>query len=515
MTGRTLVITPAPTANGDLHLGHLAGPFLAADVYTRHLRSQGRQALLATGFQDTSTFVVTTASRRGVSPAQLVARSAEQIAATLRAAGIAVHGYSGDDARFTGWVAGFLGELHAAGRLESRTLKFPYSTRTGRFLVDGFVTGGCPHCLADGCAGLCESCGHLVPAGELISPRSAQDPEDPVSLREAEVLVLPLERYRDRLREHVRTYQHTMRPHMAQAMSAMLAEPLPDFPITYPIDWGIPAPFAPVAGQVINPNAEALAWSMHCTALAAESDGVSGLGEDGLWRAGSETQVVYFLGFDNIFPFALAVPAMAMAFDGRYILPAHYLTNEFYELHHRKFSTSRGHVVAGQELAARVPRDLIRFHLAATSPEYQRTSFSDDALRQITGARLVQPWNRIAHQIDRWAGHRWLPVTDGSRRDAARMTERIATAFELPGFSLTRAAEMIAEHLARLAERRPGTAAEAGGLYVQTLALVRVAAPILIDLADEVLGPEPRPEPPSAGTVVPRRLPRLDQVRAA
>ncbi|MFI5916442.1 class I tRNA ligase family protein [Dactylosporangium sp. NPDC051541] len=510
MSGRTVIITPAPTANGDLHLGHLAGPFLAADVHTRYARAQGREVLLGTGFQDTSTFVVTTAHRRGVAPAELVATSAEQIAQTLEAMGIGVDGYTGDDDRFTKWVVDFIGRLYAAGRLELRTMTFPYSEREGRFLVDGFASGGCPHCLAEGCAGLCESCGQLVAAGELIGVRSTLDPADPVTLRAADVLVLPLERYRGRLRAHFAAHADGMRPHMAQAMAGILSRPLPDFPVTYPIPWGIAVPFAEVAGQVVNPNAEPMAWSMHCSALAAEHRGAATAGEDALWLSGQGTRIGYFLGFDNIFPFAVAGPAMLMAFDGRYELPAWYLTNEFYELDHQKFSTSRGHVVWGRDLAARVPRDLIRFHLAATSPEHQRTSFSADALARVTELRLVGPWNRIAERVERWAGRGPRPVPERSRQAAALMAQRFAASYELAGFSLNRAAEAIADHLGRL-DRWAVSDEDAGGFCYEVRELVRSAAPILIDLAAAVLADDTGPE---ADEITPVALPRLAAVRA-
>ncbi|GAA3454704.1 class I tRNA ligase family protein [Dactylosporangium matsuzakiense] len=507
---RTVIITPAPTANGDLHLGHLAGPFLAADVYTRYARAQGREVLLGTGFQDTSTFVVTTAHRRGVAPAELVATSAEQIASTLETMGIGIDGYTGDDDRFTKWVVDFIGRLYAAGRLELRTMTFPYSERDGRFLVDGFASGGCPHCLAEGCAGLCESCGHLVAAGELVGVRSTLDPSDPVTLREADVLVLPVERYRDRLRAHFEANAGGMRPHMAQAMAHMLSRPLPDFPVTYPIQWGIQVPFAEVAGQVVNPNAEPMAWSMHASTLAAEHRGADTAGEDALWLAGAGSQIGYFLGFDNIYPFAIAGPAMLLAFDGRYELPTWYLTNEFYELDHRKFSTSRGHVVWGRDLAARVPRDLIRFFLATTSPEHQRTSFNADALARVTELRLVAPWNRIAERVNGWAGRGPLPVPERSRHAAALVAERFAASYELAGFSLNRAAEAIADHLGRL-DRRVVSDEDAGGYCYEVRELVRAAAPILIDLAAAVLADDTG----SAATeITPVTLPHLVAVGA-
>ncbi|WP_250285151.1 class I tRNA ligase family protein, partial [Frankia sp. CiP1_Cm_nod2] len=503
----------------DLHLGHLAGPFLAADVYTRYARATGREVLLGTGIQDTPSYVVTTAHRLGTTPARLVARSARQVEASLAAAGIGVDGFTGVDERFTKTVWGFLERLHAAGKLRARTMTFPYLPRTGQYLVDGYVRGSCPVCLADGCAGLCESCAHPVAAGELLNPRSTMYPDEPVRPRQARVLVLPMEEYRDGLRDYFAGHAAMMRPHMAQAVQQMLSRPLPDYPVTYPGSWGIPAHFPEVPGQVINPNAEPMAWSMYCSALAAERRGTPLAAEDELWLAGSGSSVVYFLGFDNIYPFAVAGTAMLLAHDGRYDLPELFLTNEFYELDNAKFSTSRGHVLGGRELAAEVPRDLIRFHLAATSPEFQRTSFSREELARITRSRLVEPWNRVAAEIDRWAGRGPLAVSERSRAAAARVTERFVAAYDMPYFSLNRAAETLVEQLARLAGWTAGQGSgtgtgvgEDGDFCHEAEVVLRGAAPILIDLAGRAL-PDLAIRPAGRGPteIVPRRMPRLSE----
>jgi methionyl-tRNA synthetase len=504
----TLIISPAPTANGDLHLGHIAGPFLAADVHTRYLRATGRDVLLATGFQDTSTYVVTTARRLGMTPKALVAQSAEQIESALAAVGVEVDGYTGDEDRFVKTVLGFMEQLHAAGKFELRTMTFPYSPATGEYLVDGFARGGCPLCLADGCAGLCESCGNAVAAGDLIDPRSTMDPDDPVELREVPVLVLPMERYREGIREHFAKHGKAIRPHMAQAIQAMLAQPLPDYAVTYPISWGIPAPFPEVAGQTINPNAEPAAWSIYCAALSAERRGLELAAPDELWLAEAGTKVVYFLGFDNTYPFAIGAVAMLLACEGRYLLPEDFITNEFYELDNAKFSTSRGHVVWGRDLVTEMPRDLVRYHLAATSPENQRTDFSRAALARVTSSRLVEPWNQVAGKVDEFVGRGALPVSERSRAAAARIVERFAACYELDCFSLTRAAETLTEQLGRLARWvvRPG---EEGDFCHEVDVVLRCAAPILIDLAGEAL-PETRiPMGTGATTVTPVTLPRF------
>jgi methionyl-tRNA synthetase len=513
MSAPVMVISPAPTANGDLHLGHIAGPFLAADVYTRYARAMGRETLFGTGVQDTSTYVVTTAHRLGTTPAELVARSAAEVEKSLAALGIQIDGYTGDEARFTEWVVEFVGRLRAVGALELRAMKFPYSPRTGAFLVDGFVRGGCPFCLADGCAGLCESCGHPVAPGELIEPRSTLVPDDPLELREARVLVLPLEKHRAALREYFGQRCATMRPHMAQAVDELLARPLPGFPVTHPVSWGIPAPFAEVEGQVVNPNAETMAWSMYCTALSAEQRGAAPAAADELWTRDSAWQPVYFLGFDNTYPFAVAGVAMLLALGGRYRLPEQFVTNEFYELDNEKFSTSRGHAVWGAELAAQVPRDLIRFHLAATSPEFQRSDFSRAALDRVAGLRLVQPWNAVAAKAAVRAGGGPLPVSSRSRAVARRIVERFATAYELPHFSVGRAAGILADQLARLAawEVRDD---DAGDFHHQVDVVLRCAAPILIGLADQVLADLSIPAGIDVAAVRPVALPRLPEPTA-
>lgn len=504
---RLVVISPAPTANGDLHLGHLAGPFLAADVCTRYARATGRGALYGTGMHFTQNYVVTAAKRLGVAPEDLRERSAVQVQQTLAAMGVEVDGFGCIGDRFAKLVTDFHERLHRLGLLELRTVRFPYLPSTGEYLMDAYVAGGCPFCLAEGCAGICESCGLPIAPGDLLDPRSTLHPDEPLEYRDAEILVFPVERYRAELEAYfART---PMRPRMARLIETALAGPLPDFPITQPTSWGIPAPFPEVAGQVICPHMEGMPWSMFTTALAAEQHGAVLTAADELWYADSGTTVVYFLGLDATYPFAIVGTAMLTAVGG-YVLPAQYVTNEFYELANEKFSTSRGHVVSGRELAAEVPRDLIRFHLCATSPEFQRTDFTHEALLRVSESRLTGPWNRVAVVVDEWVDHGPLPVSDDARRTALRMVERFADGYELRRFSLTAAASTLAEQLARLDRLAAAVTAEtAGDLCHQVDVFLRCAAPILIDLAAAALPDTTLPGHLDADAVVPKRLPRL------
>jgi methionyl-tRNA synthetase len=504
---RTVVIAPGPTANGDLHLGHLAGPFLAADVCTRYARAAGRDVLFGTGIHSTQNYIVTTARRLGLPPGDLRDRSAGQVEETLGALGIHADGFVRFDDRYVKTVVNFFDRLHSMGKLRLRAVKFPYSPRTGEYLTDAYVRGGCPVCLVDGCAGLCENCGHWLASGELIDPRSTLHPDDPVELREEQILVLPVEDHRDELVDYFARHATTMRPRLARMIEEMLSRPLPDYPVTLPISWGIAAPFPEVAGQVIYSDAETIAWSMHGTALSAENRGAVLASDDELWFSDAGTKVVYFFGSDAGYAFAVVGTAMLLALGG-YTLPEQFVTNEFYELDNDKFSTSRGHLVSGRELAAEVPRDLIRFYLAATSPEFQRTNFTREAMARVTESRLVGPWNRVAAKVGEWAGHGPLPVSGRSRVAAQRIVERFAGAYDTRRFSLTEAAFTLTEQLARLDRWEPGPG-EAGDFCHEVDVFLRCAAPILIDLAEKALPDTGIPARPGATEVTPRHLPRL------
>jgi len=504
---RLVVVSPAPTANGDLHVGHLAGPFLAADVCTRHSRSTGRETLYGTGMHFTQNYVVTAAKHLGVAPEDLRERSAEKVQQTLAALGIDVDGFGCTGDRFTKLVLGFYDRLHSAGKLELRTTRFPFLPSTGEYLTDALVTGDCPFCLAHGNAGVCESCGLPILPGDLLDPRSALHPDAEVVHRDADILVFPVERYRADLEAYFA--KTPMRPHLAQLIEIAMRAPLPDFPITMPTSWGIPAPFPEVPDQIIYPHMEGMPWSMFTTALAAEKRGGVLTADDELWRDEAGTTVVYFAGLDATYPFAIVGTAMLTALGG-YVLPSQYVTNDFYELANQKFSTSRGHVVSGRELAAEVPRDLIRFHLSATSPEFQRTDFTHDALYRVTEQRLTGPWNRVAAVVGQWVDRGPLLVSAEGRRSARVMADRFADGYDLRRFSLTAVASTLAEQLGRLDRLAASvTAATAGDLCHQVDVFLRCAAPVLIDLAAAALPDCSWPNRLDTRTVVPARLPRL------
>ncbi|MFD9126970.1 class I tRNA ligase family protein [Kitasatospora sp. NPDC059571] len=493
---RTIVIDTPPTPNGNLHVGHLAGPFIGADVHARYLRATGRPVLYSSGTDESQTYVLSSARKAGTTPERLSGDSWSAIRETLRLMGISLDGFAPYDDRYRATVLDFVRPLYEAGKFRLRTVRLPYSERLGEFLVEGLVCGDCPICLSESRGGLCETCGHPNNYDELIDARSTADPTDVLTVREAEILVFPMEEYREQLEAYYRERLSGFRPHMAQLIRELFARPLPDLPVTYPLSWGIAAPFAQTPGQVVNAWVEGIPAVMYTTAYAAEQLGERPEGPtDELWRAERGNRLVYFIGFDNIWFWGLTHLALIMAHEGRYIVPDAMVVNEFYELENEKFSTSRGHVLYCDELLAEVPRDFVRYYLALANPENQRTNFSRAALTKVVEQRLAAPWRRLAAGLERAAeavGTGVLPVSAAARERAAIVLERFALCYELEGYSPTRAADLIAVQLERLARwcDRLGEGVDGpdrerlGDLFLEVKVLIAAASPILVDLAE-------------------------------
>lgn len=486
------VLGPNPTPNGGMHLGHMAGPYLAGDVYARYQRARGRKVVFTTGTDDSQTFVTASARRLGTDPQQLCDSSTELIREALQAIGISVDGFGPFDETYRDTVLEYFTALHRAGKFRLKTVQLPYLERTGEFIVEGLVEGDCPVCLTTCRGGLCETCCHPNNFDELIDPHSTIDRNDVPTTREATILVLPMEEYREQLTAYHEKWAPYWRPHMVQMVRDVLSRPLADLPITYPLSWGMAAPFPETPGQVLNAWLELIPAGMYTSSYAAKRIGWD-VEPGRLWRPEENMRIVHFLGFDNAYFFTMTHMALLMAHGDRYIRPEWILTNEFYELESEKFSTSKGHVLSVQHILSEVPRDVVRLYLALTAPEYQRTTFTRTGLEKITSARLIQPWNRLAEILGRAAADADgpLPVSATGRQRAAVMLERLDFHYEMPNYSMNRAADAILGQigrLARIADALDGTAVTAdpaawGDLFLQTHALLELASPVLIDLA--------------------------------
>jgi methionyl-tRNA synthetase len=513
-----LVLGPNPTPNGGMHLGHIAGPYLAGDVYARYQRARGRKVIFTSETDDSQTYVVASAGREGITPEELCKRSTAKIQEALSAIGISIDGFGPFDQTYKATVLQYFKALHAAGVFRLKTVRLPYLERTGEFMVEGLIEGDCPVCLTTSRGGLCETCCHPNNFDQLINPHSTINPADKLTYREATIMVLPLEEYREQLTTYHENLKEHRRPHVRQMIAELLSRPLQDVPITFPLNWGIDPQFPEVPGQVLNAWLELIPAGMFTTSYAAAKLGRDTVPGE-LWRKAADPttnlRIVHFLGFDNAYYFCLPHIAMLMAHGDKYVWPESIINNEFYELESSKFSTSKGHVLTPEELLEEVPRDVARLYLALTAPEYQRSTFSRAGLDKMAEDRLVGPWNQLAGVLAKAVANAGgdsvrLPVSAAARQRVALMRDRFDLGYEMPTFNLNRSADTVLVHIDRLRRHAltlDGTGLDEqpeawGDLFCEVKALLAVASPLLIDLAAAAGEAGAFDELPDAGVLV-------------
>jgi methionyl-tRNA synthetase len=472
-----------PTPNGDLHLGHLAGPVLASDVCARSQKILGHDVTFATSTDDNQTYVVTTARRLGVEPEALIRHAFETVTASLGLAGVEVDLFVRPDAAYTAYVRDFFTQLWRQGAFDRREVELPYDEESGEYKAEAFVVGRCPICLAAARAGVCEACGRYNLPGALLA---VSDTASALPRRSVPIWVLDLERYRSLLTEWYQTTDVRLRPDLAGVVAATLAEPLPYIPITYPVDWGISVDWdGPDAlGQTINAWPEIYVGHVYWRAKARER------------RAAGCDELVQFIGIDNGFYNAFVYVALSLL-AARLELPVELpktrtLTNQYFMLEGRKFSTSKGDVRWAKDFLEEAGRDRTRFALALASPELQQAEFSEPIVRDTLAARFDGPLAVIVHAYDAaYVGRSadalpsawWSAALDASRR-------RFEEAYRLESFSIRKAAEAVALHLEVLALRAGDVPsddpAEVSGALTFLWALRTLAWPVTPDLAERI-----------------------------
>ncbi len=453
-----LVTATPPTTNGDLHVGHLAGPYLNADVFCRSQRQRGNTTLYISSGDDNQSYVVTTAQRLKTTAVQLAAECNEQIRETLALADIDMDEFTTPDEEHDMAVRAFVRGLYERGKLPERVYDFPYSQATGRFLFEAFASGYCPECFARTSGAICERCGHPNDVRSLLYAEATGSNGVPLESAQRKILVLPLESYRAQITDFYERRQQTMRPHVMRFVEEMLAAPLPDFPITYPDTWGIEPAIEGLDGQVINVWAEMLPGLYRTGNYALRDRSIDE--RHGIESPASGYELIQFLGYDNTFYFAFVHLCLAFA-SGEVITPTAITTNEFYHLDGSKFSTSRRHLIWARDLIGRYGSDNVRFYLALDNPEHQIANFTEAAFVDGVRKSLHAPLVAIAQGLEPFAGKSVQPI-DGDTDAFARFESRMARAYDLETFSIRQGAETIANLLAMLADRATSARADGG-----------------------------------------------------
>ncbi len=369
--GTTLIFTAPPTPNGNLHLGHLSGPYSGADIFKRGLLLEGKIAFHSCGRDDNQTYVLKKAFDENRSPKDLADDYSNQILETLQKSNICIDHFENPLTSSTHNVITLeiFTTLYNKGFIYSKSTDALFCKSTGRYLFEAHVRGNCPHCNEESDGNACEQCGNPNDVSDLINPRSKYGTGE-VTIKKIERLYFKLSHFENDLKEFVT--QATMPAHLRSLCNEMLEKGLPDICVSNPTDWGIPVPIKGFENQKIYVWFEMAAG--YLSSIAAFNKHNSENWQE--FMHNSDNQYVHFFGFDNGYFHALLIPAIFMAIDSKINLPSAFVVNELLNLNGLKFSTSRGHLIWASDLLEQVPSDFLRFYLAYIRPESKKENFT-------------------------------------------------------------------------------------------------------------------------------------------
>ncbi|MEW1547318.1 class I tRNA ligase family protein [Streptomyces tsukubensis] len=445
------VFSTPPTPNGDLHLGHLSGPYLGADAYVRFQRMNGTDAWHLTGSDDYQSYVVGAARARGESPAETAAHYSAEIRRTLALMDIVPDQYTVTDTApgYRDGLRDFFSRLVASGRVSVSARDALFDAVTGGYLYEVDVSGGCPGCGAGSGGNICEECGEPNTVADLTAPRSALSEAEPLRRPQAR-WTLPLHDFGPEVAEHHRAGRVPAR--LRELAARLFARPSLDVPVSHPADWGVPPAEQSTGGADGTDGQVIWVWPEMSYGFLHGIEALGGrLGRD--WRAAApdgDWKIVHFFGYDNSFYHAVLYPVLYRLAHPGWRPDIDYHVNEFYLLEGAKFSTSRRHAIWGKEILTPESVDAVRYFLARTRPEEERTDFRRAAFERTVDTTLIGGWQRWLGGL----GERIAKEYGGSAPDAgtwtpehsaflARLGARLAAvtgALRSDGFSLNRAA---------------------------------------------------------------------------
>jgi len=404
---RTLVTTALPYANGPVHLGHLAGVYLPADIYVRYKRLKGEDVIHIGGSDEHGVPITITAEKEGISPQDVVDRYHSMNLEAFSKCGISFDYYGRTTSELHHATAQeFFLDIEGKGIFTKKTEKLFFDRKADRFLSDRYVTGTCPICNNPEANGdQCEQCGtHLSPL-ELINPKSKLSDATP-ELRETMHWYFPLGRFQERLEEYVNSHEEDWRQNVLNYSRTWLKQGLNDRAITRDLGWGIKVPIEGEEsfGKVLYVWFDAVLGYISFTREWAAK-----LGESERWREywqDPESRLVHFIGKDNVVFHTLMFPAILMAWNegrqsGCYNLADNVPASEFMNFEGRKFSKSRNYAVYLGEFLEKFSADTLRYTIAMNYPENKDTDFSWQDYQNRTNGELADTLgNFIKRSVD-------------------------------------------------------------------------------------------------------------------
>lgn len=376
MSKRYTVTTALPYANGPLHLGHVAGVYIPADIYVRYLRANSKDVVFIGGTDEHGVPISIKAKHEGVLPKEIVDRYHGIIKNSLKGLGISLD-YFGQTSSSTHYdvATEWFQKLYNDGVFSEEVLQQYYDEENKQFLADRYITGTCPSCKDEGAYGdQCEKCGASLSPTELINPKSALSGNKPI-LKETKHWYLPLNNFEPWLKEWIEKKKPLLKSNVYGQVKSWLDEGLRPRAITRDLEWGVPVPVKGGEGKVLYVWFDAPIGYVSFTKQFLEND--SKRNWEDYWKKDGESKLVHFLGKDNIVFHSIIFPSMLKSM-GDFILPENVPANEFLNLEGDKFSTSKNWAVWLDDYLEDFPdkTDLLRYVLCSILPEQKDADFT-------------------------------------------------------------------------------------------------------------------------------------------
>jgi methionyl-tRNA synthetase len=372
---RYTVTAALPYTNGPVHIGHLAGVYVPADIYVRYLRAKKQDVIYICGSDEHGVPITIRAQKEGVTPQQIVDKYHAIIKQSFADFGISFDNYSRTSAPIHHQTASdFFKKMYDAGQFMEESSFQLYDEKAGQFLADRFVIGTCPKCGNESSYGdQCEKCGTSHNATDLINPKSAITGNTP-SLKETKHWYLPLDQYQEWLKEWIlEGHKNDWKSNVLGQVKSWLDDGLKPRAVTRDLDWGIPVPVVGAEGKVLYVWFDAPIGYISSTKEWAAREGKDW---NPYWKS-ADTKLVHFIGKDNIVFHCIIFPAMLKA-EGSFIVPENVPANEFLNLESNKISTSKNWAVWLHEYLLDFPgkQDVLRYVLTANAPETKDNDFT-------------------------------------------------------------------------------------------------------------------------------------------
>ena len=381
---RTLVTCALPYANGPVHIGHLAGVYVPADIYVRYLRMRGEDVLYVCGSDEHGVPITIKAQKEGCTPQDIVDRYHKIIKESFSGLGINFDIYSRTSSKTHHKnAADYFRKLYDEGKFIEKVSEQYYDEETKTFLADRYITGTCPRCGAEGAYGdQCEKCGATLSPDELINPKSALSGGELVK-KETKHWYLPLDQYEKWLSEWILDGHKEWRSNVYGQCKSWIDGGLQPRAVSRDLNWGVPVPVEGADGKVL------YVWFDAPIGYISNTQELLPQSWEKWWKS-EDTKLVHFIGKDNIVFHCIVFPSMLKA-DGSYILPDNVPANEFLNLEGDKISTSRGWAVWLHEYLEQFPgqEDVLRYVLTANAPETKDNDFSWKDFQARNNSELV------------------------------------------------------------------------------------------------------------------------------